>query len=382
MSLGIYAHIPFCVRRCDYCDFFVMVGYDRAGEFFEWLRRDIAVSAMALGGRFDRVDTVYFGGGTPSYVDPEDIAGVMTELRERFTLERSAEVTLEANPESVTVERARAWRSLGISRLSLGVQSLNDEVLPRRGRLYDSAGACAAARVARAAGFGSLSLDLIAGLPGETVESFAAGIDRVIGLSPDHVSVYLLETDDALKDTPLTKAVLEGREALPEEECTVMMYANAVDRLGSAGYGRYEISNFARPGHASRHNLKYWSSGSYLGVGPSAHSHVEDRRFGRPADLGRWIEQVRDGLIADGAADYTLGDPVSRAREALVLGLRLIHGVELAEFSRRWAFDPAVALAREIDELSFEGLLERRDGRLALTPRGILLSNEVFARLT
>ncbi|HZI94499.1 MAG TPA: radical SAM family heme chaperone HemW [Patescibacteria group bacterium] len=381
MPLGIYVHIPFCARRCDYCDFFVVVGGGSPGEFFERLNDDIDLCAAALQATGSLVDTIYFGGGTPSSVDPAEVARLLDRFGRRFHLGSDPEITLEANPESVTPQSAAAWRAAGVNRLSLGVQSFNDSVLPRRGRLYDAAGACAAVRVARGSGFDNVSVDLIAGLPGETSSSFLAGIARLVDMAPDHASVYLLETDDALKQTPLTLALREGRERLPDEEATVTMYTGAVERLVGAGYHHYEISNFAQPGRESRHNLKYWRSEEYCGVGPSAHSCLGGRRFGRPADMAGWIQEIREGLFAPLKDDYTLEEASARAREALVLSLRLIDGVDLVEFARRWDFDPAVELSREIDDLRREGLLASRGASLSLTPRGVLLSNEVFARI-
>ena len=379
-QMGLYVHIPFCARRCDYCDFFVVVA-GKQDDFFVWLRRDLELGAAALGRGSSVIETLYFGGGTPSSVDPDEISRFIGAVSASFGLTPGAEITLEANPESVTPDRARAWLGAGVNRLSLGVQSFHDEVLPRRGRLYDAARVRLAVEVAREAGVSNLGIDLIAGLPGETPATFGAGIEQVVTLRPEHVSIYLLETDDAGKQTALTQSVREGRERLPTDEEMVTMYTEAMRRLSAAGYRHYEISNLARPGLESRHNLKYWMSEPWLGVGPSAHSHVGGRRFARPADLAGWTAQVRGGRFDPEADDYTLPDPGARAREALLQELRLIDGVDLAAFARRWTYDPSVAQGAEIDALSREGLLQRGGGRLALTPRGVLLSNEVFERL-
>ncbi len=386
--LGIYAHIPFCARRCDYCDFFVLIGPEGVEEFFGWLSRDLASSRSRLAADSVGVDTIYLGGGTPSYAPPEKIAGFLEECRRLFRILPGAEVTLEANPEGVSPARVRAWLGAGVSRLSLGVQSLDDAVLRPRGRLYTAEEARAAAGTARDCGVRNLSVDLIAGLPHETAAGFRRGIDRVIEeMAPEHVSVYLIETEESGKRTALARAVREERVHLPVEEEMVTMYSEAIERLGAAGYRQYEISNFSLPRRESQHNLKYWRSEACLGVGPSAHSLLDGRRHRRRASLAGWVAWVEArakgsdrGGPADGD-DYTLPDAAARAREALVLELRLTAGVGVGAFRERWDFDPEEELGAEIGMLVEAGLLERKDGRLRLTGRGVLLSNEVFCRL-
>lgn len=376
--------MPFCARRCDYCDFFVIVGADagRQREFFSWLRRDLDSAAARFESPAPRVDSIYFGGGTPSYVPTPEIASLLSACRDRFDVTQGAEVTLEANPESVTNERVSDWLTAGVNRLSLGVQSFDDGVLAPRGRLYLATQAEAAARIVSGGGIENLGIDLIAGLPGETTEGFRAGIERALALEPSHVSVYLIETDDALKETRLTREVRAGRERLAGEDETVEMYQSAVGMLTASGYRHYEISNFALPGLESIHNLKYWTGGAYLGVGPSAHSSVGGRRFGRPGDLDEWIAVVKSGTGIPSGADYTLDSADARAREELVLELRLIEGVNLADFAGRWGYDPSSRLGDEIASLVGDQLAICESGRLSLTRRGILMANEVFARLT
>ena len=381
--------MPFCARRCDYCDFFIVTGAGEEGQrdFFAWLRQDLRGAAVGLGaadglGAAPRVDSIYLGGGTPSFSPPTDIASVIAACRNLFVVTEDAEVTLEANPESVTADRVAQWRAAGVNRLSLGVQSFDDRVLAPRGRLHSAADAETAARTVREGGVPQLGIDLIAGLPGETPGGFRSGIERALALMPSHVSVYLIETDDALKETRLTREVRAGRERLAGEDETVEMYETAVGLLTGAGYTHYEISNFARPGHESIHNLKYWMGGDYLGVGPSAHSSIGGRRFGRPADLARWQAWVASSSPVPPGADYTLDDPEERALEALVLELRLINGVSIERFGARWGYDPASRRADRIASLVDDRLVVCEKGVLRLTPRGILMANDVFARLT
>jgi len=378
---GLYIHMPFCARRCDYCDFFVVIGQARE-DFLEALIADLALAARGMPGDAPRLDTIYIGGGTPSSVDPSWIGRLLERCGRSFAVDAGAEITLEANPETVTAARARAWLAAGVNRLSVGVQSFDDRVLAPRGRMYTGDEAETAAGIARDAGFINLGLDLIGGLPGETLGGFLAGVERAVGLAPDHVSVYLLETEESGKRTPLSRAIDAGRESVPGDEETASMYEGAVLLLASGGLPRYEISNFAREGRRSAHNMKYWRSEPWAGVGPSAHSYIGQRRFARPADMDRWRSWVASGGDGQGVEEYTLDSAGQRAREALVLALRLSEGVDLAAFARRWNLDPRTELGGAIDDLGAAGLVASAGDRLALTDRGYLLSNEVFTRLT
>lgn len=384
-ALGIYLHVPFCTRRCDYCDFFVVLAADgaRIPPYFESLRKDLEQESIRSGLSGTVVDSIYLGGGTPSLARPEAIASVLEDCRRQFLLSPDAETTLEANPETLRPGVIGDWLHAGINRLSLGVQSLSDDVLAPRGRLYDSGEALAVAVAARREGMPTIGVDLIAGLPHETRESFAMGLERLLKeADPDHISIYLLETGESLKETPLADSVKAGRTRLPADEEVVGMYRDALGTLTRGGYEQYEISNFCRPGRRSRHNLKYWRSTPYAGIGPSAHSYLNGRREGRPADLSAWAAWVNSVEGETGRLlDYTLEDPEAAAREALVLELRLIEGVDTARFAGRWGMNPLELLGEEIADLDEKGLVRVDGTRLNLTEDGLLMSNEVFARL-
>jgi len=376
---GIYAHIPFCVRRCDYCDFFVAVGVDPlAIGFFEDLALDLSRSVASSEPDRPAADTLYLGGGTPSLSDTGAIERFVEACRRLVDLAHDAEVTLEANPETVTLARAAAWLEGGVTRLSLGVQSFDDAVLRPRGRVYTGSEAEAAFHAARRAGFANIGIDLIAGLPGETRVSFSTGLARLTALGPEHVSVYLLETEESLKLTPLSRALREGRARQAVEDDVVAMYEEACAVLSRKGYEQYEIANFSRPGFASRHNLKYWLSHPWFAAGPSACSYVGGRRQARPADLALWREGVRAGAPP---IDQTLSDAAAAAREALILNMRLTAGVVVDDFRRRWGCDPAVLVEETLGGTGLESLVDRRGGRVALTHEGRLYSNEIFSRL-
>lgn len=376
---GIYAHVPFCTRRCDYCDFYVTLDASTQESFFGTLKRDLELAASRLPEPAVQVDSLYFGGGTPSLVEPRWIERTVKDVLSLFNAVKTMETSLEANPETVTPANAEAWRGAGVNRLSLGVQSFDDEVLRPRGRCYTGQDAMDAFRTARHAGFDNIGIDLIAGLPGESLSVFLRGVDTVIELQPEHVSIYILETAESLKDTPLARAVSSGRQDLPCEEDLILMYTGARDRLVHSGYCHYEISNFARPGYESRHNLKYWRSEPLMGIGPSAHSFLAEHRTCWPPDRAAWEKLVESNAPQ---ADLTCGTRVAQVREALILALRLTEGVDLVTFGKRWEWCPRSLVERLIQEPAYADLLSLEGDRLRLTRRGVLLSNEVFARLT
>jgi len=382
--LGLYLHVPFCTRRCDYCDVYVVVG--REGDrpaFAAAMASEIARTASLLAPGARRADSVYVGGGTPSILEPSQVRLLLDACRESFDLEEGAEITLEANPEGIDAARLSGWLATGVNRLSVGIQTLDDEALRRRGRLHTGGEALASLRAARRAGFENIGADLIAGLPGDGGEggggyaaSFREEVSRVLDEGPDHLSVYMLETD---KKTPLMEAVGAGRVALPADDEVAEAYLAAVGLASSRGYERYEISSFAKPGRRSRHNLKYWTGDPYLGFGPAAHSFFEGRRYASPRDLDAFLSAPEGG--AAGPEDYTLGDAEARAREALVLNLRLAEGVRLAEFDARWGTRAAAWVESDLRDPLDAGLLEYDGSTVRLTERGFLLANEIFARL-
>lgn len=387
-ALGLYLHVPFCTRRCDYCDFYVVVGRERDRDpFVRQMADRIREGARGLAPGELRADTIYLGGGTPSLLTPEQVGVLLAACRDAFRIEDRAEITLEANPEGITQDRLAGWREAGVNRLSVGIQSLDDAELRDRGRLHTGAQGLASLRVAREAEFGNVAADLIAGLPeragrigeGRHFERVAAAVRRVLEERPDHLSLYMLETD---KRTPLMQAVARGAVELPEDDEVAEAYLASVAAAEGAGYRRYEISSFCLPGRESRHNLKYWTGEAYLGFGPGAHSYFRGRRSATSRDLDSFLREGQGGDAGAGEAreEYTL-ELEAAAREALILNLRLIEGVDLEAFDRRWGTRVGRWLDRDLDEVFEAGLLLLRPGRLRLTDKGILLANEVFTRI-
>lgn len=386
--LGVYLHVPFCTRRCDYCDFYVLVGREATMESFAHaLASEIAAAGVYLAPQERNADTLYIGGGTPSLLSGTALLRLIATARASLGLDGTGEITLEANPEGINEGRLDAWRRAGVNRLSIGIQTLDDEALRFRGRLHGAAQALASIRLARSAGFRNINADLIAGLPEGPRHRGSPGYagrfremtERVLAEEPDHLSIYLFETD---KDTPLMRAALGGKECLPLDDEVAEAHEAAAGAAARAGYEHYEISNFCRPGMRSRHNMKYWIGDPVLGLGPASHSFFRGRRFHAPRDLDKWIRSAggsRPAFLETASDDSLPGD--SALREALVLNLRLLEGVDLDLFDRRWGSNSRRWVREELDEVFDAGLLDLEGTRLRLTPRGVMLANEVFGRL-
>ena len=367
----LYVHVPFCVRKCGYCAFHSgPFSEAAAAEFIDLAVRELRAWADKLGAV--SVETVYFGGGTPSLLRPDQIGTVLDAAMDLFHLEEGAEITLEANPESVLRDDfLTKVRALGVNRLSLGVQSLKDELLAMLGRPHDSALALRAARAASEAGFENLNLDMIWGIPGQDAALWLEDLAGIVGLAPGHLSCYGLSLEVG---APLTAAVQAGRAALPDEEECARMYLEGSAFLESCGYGHYEISNHALPGRESRHNTGYWEGREYLGIGPAAVSTMDGRRWTNPSDLFEYARAVTAGCVREGTERLT---PDVRRDEMVMLALRMRDGLDLDkfkaatgnEFPRR---DPAV------ERLRSSGLVRLDAGRLQLTREGMLVSNSVI----
>jgi oxygen-independent coproporphyrinogen-3 oxidase len=368
--LGLYVHIPFCEARCSYCHFAIDPRRPDDERQERYLRAVLSEMAQAEGAT---ADTLYLGGGTPSLMEPERIGRLVDEARRRFGLSPGAEVTVEANPGDLDRQGLGHLRTLGVNRISLGAQAFDDVVLRQMGRHHSSADSLAACRRARAAGFDNLSLDIILGWPGETRERWRSNLDTLLTLEPDHVSVYVLEVEGR---TVLTHRQRRGQLELPDEDLVADLFQETIDRLGAAGIVRYEISNFAREGFASCHNRKYWDDAPFLGLGLSSHSYHRGRRWWNLDRYATYCQAVEEGRGAM-AGERRL-TALERAQEALFTGLRRVEGVDLETFERSHGIDVAARWTDPLGEIERAGLAEIAGGRLKLTERGMLLSNEVF----
>ena len=367
--LGLYLHIPFCEAICNYCNFnrgLLNAGLKR--RYLDALSLEIASSEDA-----GRVDSVFFGGGTPSVLEPSEVCGLITRCRSSFDVDPTAEITLEMNPETASRERLDGYRAAGVTRLSLGVQSFRDEELRRLGRLHTADRAIEAFGLARAAGFDDISIDLMVWLPEQTVLHWVESVETLVGLGPDHASLYLLEL---YPNAPLKEEMARGGWSQAPDDIAAEMYHTGLDRLGAAGYRQYEISNVARPGRRSRHNLKYWSDGAWLGFGCGAHSTHDGRRWHNVSEIGSYIDRL-SGETSPVASCRTLSAD-ERLTDTLFLGLRLSEGVDLTALERRYAVDVWARWGCELAPFVEDGVLSRDRNRLRLTRDGMLLANEVM----
>jgi putative oxygen-independent coproporphyrinogen III oxidase len=369
---GVYVHVPFCLTRCHYCDFVTYTGMEGLRRpYAAALLQEAALAAAALGPEPPSVTSVFVGGGTPTLLPPEDLARVLGRLRELLAFAPGAEVTVEANPETVDDAMAEGLAAAGVTRVSMGAQSFDDRVLAALGRVHDAERVARAVSTLRAAGVPAVNLDLIYGGPGEDAGSWAATLERAVALEPEHLSAYALTIEPATK---FGRLVAAGRMAEPEEDDLADRYDTACAVLAGAGYGHYEVSNWARDGRASRHNLTYWRRGRYLGLGAGAHEFDGATRRWNVPGVPQYLEAVAAARRPTGGEER-LDDEQARF-EALALRLRTAGGLDHEE-ARALDVDPD---GEEATRLRAAGLLGPGPG-LALTEQGMFLHGEVVARL-
>lgn len=372
--VGIYIHIPFCRRKCSYCDFYSIPTFDDklCDRYAAALVRQIAETAPTVAGK---VDSIYFGGGTPTVFGAKRLCAVLGAIHKHFTVEKTAEITTEANPESTDKKAMKALRRAGFNRVSFGVQSSCDLELRAMGRLHDFETAKAAVEAARAAKLGNVSVDLMYGVEGQTAESWRQSIADILALEPEHISAYGLKVEGG---TPLARAVDAGNVSLPDDDTQAEYYEVACELLRGAGYRHYEISNWAKPGFESRHNLRYWRLEPYIGFGAAAHSDAFGIRCAAPRDIEKYMTAVESG--GEIFEDYDRIPSTERAFEYVMLGLRTADGIDAGTLRRGYRLDPSSADA-VLGELSAAGYLTRADGRIALTEKGFLLSNTLILKI-
>lgn len=368
--LGLYLHVPFCSAICSYCNFNRGLLDDGLKTRYVWaLETEIRAAASGAA-----VDSIFFGGGTPSLLDPAEIARLIAACRDTFDVTADAEITLETNPETVTSARLDGFREAGVNRLSFGVQSFDDVELQRLGRIHTADKAEAVIRDARRRGFNSVSLDLMLWLPGQTAASWTRTVERAIALDPDHLSLYLLEL---YPNAPLKETMARSGWSQTADDDAAEMYLDGLARLDAAGYQQYEISNVARPGHRSRHNLKYWQSGDWHGFGCGAHSTVHGVRWRNVPATAEYVDRIAAGQPV--ALDRQTLSPQARVEEALFTGLRLSDGIDRDAFARRWGIDPWDAHRDTLAVRVEAGHVWRDGARFGLTRAGMLVANDVLA---
>ena len=372
--LGIYIHVPFCRSKCQYCDFYSLTTKDdRLMDNYLTAICAHIKEAGALAPAYT-VDTIYFGGGTPSFFGGDGMATILTAIRRNFDVADDAEITFEANPDSVSDKLLRRLRAEGFNRVSLGVQTDNDELLRKLGRPHTYAQAVTAVQRIRKAGFRNLSLDLMYGLPGQTLRAWEQTLENVLKLNPEHMSCYGLKVEEG---TPLYE--YKDFCNLPDDDTQADMYLSAVDILKSRGFRQYEISNFARKGMTSRHNMKYWTGGEYLGFGPDASSDFSGKRFSIIRDLQGYISGIRTGgRVIDDVQEIPTRE---RAGEYLMMRLRTSLGIGAEDYEKHYLL-PFAPLADYLEQCIGRGTaVKTESGRYHLTPKGYLISNSIISDL-
>ena len=391
-GMSLYIHVPFCQTKCPYCDFNTYQGIETLmAPYLEALFAEVEGWGTSLG--HPVVNTVFFGGGTPSYLPKDSIRRILKSVCSVFAVDPDAEITTEANPGDLSSELCHQLLDSGVNRISFGVQSLDDDLLKMLGRRHAAAQAIAAYNTACTTGFSDINLDLIYGLPHQTMLQWQDTLQRLVELQPAHISLYCLTLEDG---TPMQSWVKQGKLPEPDTDLAADMYHYAEDLLAEAGYHHYEISNWSIPDHDSKHNMAYWLNRTYLGVGPGAHSCLEGHRFWNVDSPREYIQRVQ--IWAAAGADSAAGldwdrlaregplggvEPIGQGlemAETMLLGLRLLDGLRVEEFRHRFGQDPLELYGPQIGELEDEGLMDSTDEVLRLTDRGCLLANQVFIR--
>ena len=368
MSSGVYIHIPFCRSRCSYCDFATDVykSAEIVESYVAALIREIENFPFQ-----QEADTIYFGGGTPSLLNPEQLEKILETVDVKFSVAEDAEITMEMNPATVTPETLKAYKKSGVNRASFGAQTFDDAELRRLGRKHTAADVRETIGLLREADFANVSFDLIAGLPGQTLQDWERNLDEALKLHPEHLSLYLLEIHEA---TPLAGQIRSGRQPLPDEELAAAMYEMMLEKVALKNYRQYEISNFALPGYESKHNSKYWTLDAVFGFGCSAHSFDgAAARYANERDTAKYV-----ALIEKENSAIVFREEIDVASEFIFLGLRLTKGIDLIDYEKRFGMRLTEKYAEDLPRLENLGLVEFAGRRLRLTERGFLFSNEVF----
>lgn len=377
MPFGLYLHFPFCCHECSYCGFY-KESYDRSreGEFFRALMKETELAAARYAAHDPQIISVYVGGGTPSLTAIELFTDWLSLLRSLFDVPEGIEFTLESNPESATLETLEAFRELGVNRPVIGVQSFDVKLLSLLGRRHQPHDSQRVVYQVNALGFRNFGVDLIYGLPGQTSRMLSADLDQLIDLNPPHISFYELTVKEG---TRLCDQVASGEVRMPDRELTRAMYRGGTTRLQDAGYARYEVCSFAKPGFEGRHNSDHWDGMDYLGLGPSAHSFMRKEQAANPSSLSDYVDILAEGRLPAMVDD---SNSTERMTEAIMLGLRTTQGISRSRFSRRFGVPVEDRLDREQYELLLEsGHLVSGRNRLRLSEEGISLAGQIAHRL-
>lgn len=382
-NVGIYVHIPFCKQKCKYCDFKSYVGKEnKIKNYIKWLVYEI--KGIGEGNRLDYehnlddlavIDTIYIGGGTPSFIESKYIKDIMDTIKKNYTLAENVEVTIEVNPGTVTEEKLLDYKNAGINRLSIGLQSCKKELLEELGRIHNYEEFENTYKLARKIGFKNINVDLMIGLPNQTIKDIEESLNKLRKLAPEHISVYSLIVEE---ETPLFKEIQNETLKLPSDEIEREMYWYVKKELENRGYIHYEISNFAKPGFESKHNMNCWKQQEYIGVGVAAHSYTNGVRFSNVDTIEEYISNYENGKEEDNLIFHEKQNKQSMMKEYMMLGLRKIEGIKIQDFKSKFAENPIFIYRKELEKLVKEELIEIDGDVVKLTKKGLDLANLVW----
>ncbi len=376
---GLYIHIPFCIRKCTYCDFYSRPAASSAmmKKYMKALQKELENKAASF---IDTpVKTVYAGGGTPSILPSRELKSMIDMLRKHLELDDRAEICLEANPATLDAEKLKAIRAAGFNRMSLGIQSFQDQELSILGRSHNARDAINSIKMIQDSGISNYNFDLIYGIPGQTISKWEETLKIALEMKPTHLSIYLLQLDEK---TPLAMDIKKGRFQQPDEECEAQMYDMGIDMISEGGLKQYEISNFAHPGYECQHNLIYWEAREYIGLGAGAVSFIDKRRYINKTDLLHYIWAGENGREAETVELECMVEQQELAADAIILGLRMCDGIDLEQFYRRYGIKVLDCYKDVIEEYMDRGLLNICDGQLRLSRKAYFISNEVLCQFT
>lgn len=376
IELGIYIHIPFCKQKCYYCDF---VSYakqeDKIEQYIDALKKEIEEEAKNDKDRENVVTTIYIGGGTPSLIEAKYIEELISTVRENYFVKDEAEITIEVNPGTVNKEKFECYRKVGINRISIGLQSTNNELLKEIGRIHNYGEFWECYKKAREVGFENINVDLMLGLPNQTIKDVEESLNKVICLKPEHISFYSLIVEE---NTVLEKMIEEKVLSLPEEEIERKMYWKAKEILEQNGYIHYEISNFAKKGYFSKHNYNCWEQKEYIGFGVAAHSYIQSKRYYNTSSICEYIKNIKDKNIQKNITVCEIQTKEDKEKEYMLLGLRKIEGINIQDFKNKFVDNPIYLFRKELGKLVNEELIEIDFNQIKLTNKGLDFANLVW----
>ena len=369
-EIGIYVHIPFCKQKCYYCDFISYCGKDNLIEdYIKAVKKEVKMQNIQ-----SRITTIYIGGGTPSYIDSKYISGILKEIKKK-DVAKDAEITIEVNPGTVTREKLEQYKKCGINRLSIGLQSIQENLLKEIGRIHDFEQFLETYILAREIGFKNINVDLMIGLPNQRIKDIKESLEKIIELQPEHISVYSLIVEE---NTPISQEIEKGKLQLPEEDTERNMYWYVKNTLELNGYRHYEISNFAKIGYESKHNWNCWEQKEYIGFGVAAHSYRDITRYYNTENMEEYIKNIKHERLERNQMIHEIQKEDDKKKEYMLLGLRKIEGINISDFKNKFRDNPIYFFRNELKKLSDEKLILVDQNHIRLTNRGIDLANLVW----